>query len=293
MADEYEATELDNLSTEELLAKEQEIIANDLGTGPETQPTEPEETDDEDTESEESEELEDDDAEDDEESDEDEEESSEEVTHDPLKDTKAAFTRVSMENAKLRAQIKKLEMETKKAEFSGLDYTEDELALIKESDPDQYLEIKTKVAEKKKFEEESQKSLAQDRIQAQMQEMAELLKGYKIPKDKAGDFFSSPEFLEVDQYLTTHVKPEGLSGEYSARQIRMVMRELHGDAFERDSKIQMNRELKQKSKAGQGDILSSGKGKANSKGSKKMDELTADEIENMSEAEIEALLKQV
>ena len=293
MADPYEATELDNLSTEELLAKEKEIIASDLGTTDET--TEPEEADDEQAESEEPEDEtpEDDEAEDDTESDEDEAESSDEVTHDPLKDTKAAFTRVSQENAKLRAQVKKLELESRKSQFEGLDYTDDELSLIKESDPDQYLDIKTKVAEKKKFEEESQKTMAQDRIEAQMEEMAGLLKSYKIPKDKAGDFFSSQQFLEVDQYLTSHVKPEGLSGEYTARQIRMVMRELHGDAFERDSRTQMNRNQTQKTKAGQVDILSSGRGKANSKGSKKMDELTADEIESMSEAEIEALLKQV
>lgn len=150
-----------------------------------------------------------------------------------LKDLQAGFTRASQRNAELRKQL----IDRIERDLDGFEELDaEEAKLLKEEDPDAYIdyledldEKRAKLAEKQQLEQEAQQDAAYD-LQAKVAdavvELAVSVGIDKKDKEAVVAFFNSPELEEASNIL---VDPEygfqrGQDGLFTAKQLKAAYR---------------------------------------------------------------------
>ena len=192
----------------------------------------------------------------------------------------------------MKRKNRELELKVKLAKFEDVDeYTEEDLQALKETDPDTYIDILLKKKEKENLDKEFTQVVQEDKVKSQVQEVIEFTKELNVSPDNVKEFLSSPEFQQVDQYLTQYIKPEGPNGEYTASQIQIVYHGLFHDKLKEDLTRKKIKLQEQEEAASNGkELLSNHVGDTGSM-NVNLDRLTQEEIDKLPPDKLEEYLE--
>jgi len=221
------------------------------------------------------------------------------ITHDPLKDTKAALTREQQRRADLEkenAELKRKMQEQKYSDFEEL--SSEELEDLKLDDPDAYIDYVLRSREMKQDKERFESDLVNDRQKKQYDQILNFAGSLGIDtKDEnaLNKFLSSDQFVSVDKYVTDNFKINSETGLYSSDQMQNAWKMLNFDEAVNDkTKNVREKVVDDITRAGNGgsklDKITTTGAEAKGKAAK---ELSVDDIDSMSEAEAEKALKEL
>jgi hypothetical protein len=220
------------------------------------------------------------------------------ITHDPLKDTKAALTREQQRRAELEKKVAELERLRRDDKIQGFqELTSEQLEELKYDDPDAYIDYRLRKAEVEQVKGASETDAIRQRQEAQLSQIYEFAQSTGVDvndQTKIGEFFASPEFRQLDQFVTENFKPND-QGLYTPSQMDVAWKALNLDKIVAEKSQAVRSEvINSIQKAGNGgsklDRLpkTAGASKSVAPG-----ELTIDDIDKMSEAEAEGMLKEL
>lgn len=233
------------------------------------------------------------------------------ITGDPVKDLKAELTRTQQERAELRRRIAEIEKEKELRSSTGdfKELTADELEDLKYDDPDKYAEYliskREHDAKKESIEGELshlRKEQALDMLRGNLGAFVKDRLGVDADKLKEELKNESSEIrqtlLDLDKFMTENFVPQKVVDGipvYSTQQFDIAYRAMNPDKLEAQLRTQAREEvLAEIQRAGSGGSHLDRIHKTDNNGarSKKPDDYTAEEINQMSESEVEQLFSQ-
>lgn len=220
------------------------------------------------------------------------------ITHDPLKDTKAALTREQQKRAELEKKVAELEKLRRDDKIQGFqELTAEQLEELKYDDPDAYVDYRLRKAEVDQVKGASETDAIRQRKEAQLSQIYAFAQSTGVDvndQTKISEFLTSKEFRQLDQFVTENFKPND-QGLYTPQQMDVAWKALNLDKIVAEkSQAVRTQVIDAIKKAGNGgsklDRLpkTAGAAKGVAPG-----ELTIDDIDKMSEAEAEGMLKEL
>ena len=220
------------------------------------------------------------------------------ITHDPLKDTQRAFhqkaeevKRLREENEQLLNQLLEIKQQMVQS-FKKL--TPEELESLKYDDPDKYLQYKQ--SEQQLQTIDNQATQVQQRIAAQktLENLNTVLQtelGIEPGTDEYNQFIHSPEFQKVDAWITQNVLPNP-DMSYTADAIKAAIFATLGDkVLQIQRKKAAENVVQNVQQAQRGATVIDKASGAQVKTKRKLSDYTQEEIAQMGEDELNALLE--
>jgi len=221
-----------------------------------------------------------------------------------LKGLQGLATKSKQETAELRRELQETKSKLKtqvESDFEELD--DEQLESLRETDPDAYIEYQESKKEHEQKVKDSETQLLEDTMRLQASEASDFIAerfkvkfDMSIPPDKQPDeikkiIAKDGPLMQIDEYLKTNVIPK--DGVYTAKQMNDAYKVLFHDQLMSDARKGIREQtLNDIEKAS---ITGSVMDKSSSGGGGRtkpinVDELTQEQINNMSEAELDRAL---
>ena len=277
--EEIEKFDLDSLEESEGESSEvkSETEVEEEGEQSEAETEEAEETEGEETESEKSEEA---------------------ITHDPLKDTKAALTREQQKRAELERELAEIKKQMHEERIRGFEeLTADELDELKYDDPDAYVDYMLRQREIEQSKKSYEIDAMADRQRKQYREIERFAEAQGVDvksNEKLSEFLESDRFRTVDKFVTENFRPSQ-DGLFTVSQMDAAWKALFVDDIVQSKAAKIREETLssiEKAKNG-GSKLDRIPKSADSERSKPVSELSIEDIDNLTEKQVDEVLKEL
>ena len=220
------------------------------------------------------------------------------ITHDPLKDTKAALTREQQKRADLEKELADTKRKLQEQKIQGFqELTKEQLEELKYDDPDAYVEYRLRAADVEKVKQDSQADAVQVRQNDQLSEIVRFAQAQGVDvndEKKVGEFFKSDEFVKLDQFVTENFKTND-KGLFTVTQMETAWKALNFDKFVAEKSQAVRSQVLEsieKARTGGSKLDRLPKTGGDSKG-RAAGDLTIDDIDRMTETEAETVLKEL